>query len=44
MTAPGKDAPARPGRALRRRLRLGLLSFGGPGGAVGALLAELGAG
>ena len=43
MTAPGKEAPARPGRAraLRYWLRLGLLSFGGPGGAIGVMHLEL---
>ena len=43
MTASGKDFPARPGRAraLRYWLRLGLLSFGGPGGAIGVMHLEL---
>ena len=43
MTAPGKDFPARPGRAraMRYWLRLGLLSFGGPGGAIGVMHLEL---
>ena len=43
MTAPGKDSPARPGRAraMRYWLRLGLLSFGGPGGAIGVMHLEL---
>ena len=43
MTAPGKDSLARPGRAraLRYWLRLGLLSFGGPGGAIGVMHLEL---